>query len=326
MRIPAQGVEQAIHAVLGGTPLRQAAADSSLDPSTLDDAIDVYRSAGQAALDASAQPDWLQVYVQFRDWHTAEQSVITHLWPVLQQAEAEGVIAAWWFVRKFPCWRFRIHSSPSAAPTAVKAPLAHALDLMVAQGAADRWWQSIYEPETYVLGGPAGIYIAHRLFHADSRELLTHISRHFGQAAPPLGRKELSILLLSTLMRGAGQEWSEQGAIWHQVEYSRPLPSGIPSDQLHAMRPGLRKLLAVDVGPHSDLMQASGSLTHLSEWFNAFAEAGERLGCAAERGHLNRGVRSVTERHVLFHWNRIGLHQPQQCIVARVAREVILGE
>ncbi|MFI2210131.1 thiopeptide-type bacteriocin biosynthesis protein [Streptomyces sp. NPDC020141] len=326
MHIPSQDVERAIHAVLGGTPLHQVAANFSLDPRTLEDAFDLYRSAGRAALDASTQPDWFQAYVQFRDWQTAEQSVITHLWPALQQAEAEGTITAWWFVRKFPCWRFRIRSGPSASISAVQNLMAEKFDTMVAQGAAERWRESIYEPETYVLGGPASIEIAHCLFHADSRELLTYISRQSTQAVPSLGRKELSILLLSTLIRGAGQEWAEQGDIWRRVESSRPLPPSTQPERLHLMRPDLLKLLTLDVSAGSGLLEARGPLAGLSLWFGAFHSAGKRLEEAANANRLGRGTRDVVERHVLFHWNRTGLPAPQQSIVARVAREVILGE
>jgi thiopeptide-type bacteriocin biosynthesis protein len=323
MHSSAGEIERAIHTVLGGTPVREAAAAASLDPTSLEDATNLYRSAGRAALDASTQPDWFQAYVQFRDWQTAEQSVITHLWPELQQAEAEGSIAAWWFVRKFPCWRFRIRSGPSAAPDTVQTLIARVLDAMVAHSAADRWWQSIYEPETYVLGGPTSMDIAHGLFHADSRELLTYISRHTAEKTnhPPLGRKELSVLLLSTLMRGAGQEWSEQCDIWHRVERSRPLPPDTPLDRLRAMRPGMQKLLILDLGPKSDLLRGDGPLASLSTWFEVFAKGGRQLGEAVRTGRVERGIRDIAERHILFHWNRMGLPQRQQSVVARVARD-----
>ncbi|WP_405643946.1 thiopeptide-type bacteriocin biosynthesis protein [Streptomyces uncialis] len=328
MHSSTEKIERAIHAVLGGTPVSKAAADASLDASRLEDAVDVYRSAGRAALDVSTQPDWHQVYVQFRDWHTAEQSVITHLWPVFQQAEAEGAIAAWWFVRKYPCWRFRIRSGPSAAPGAAQSLMAQALSTMVAHGTADRWQETNYEPETYVLGGPAGIAVAHRLFHADSRALFTYIGlqNRDAPARPPLGRKELSILLISSLMRGAGQEWAEQGDIWHRVEHSRPLPSDTPSDRLRAMAPDLLKLLSLDVGPASSLLEAGGSLADLAEWLKAFDNTGKQLGEAARTGQLKRGIRDVLGRHVLFHWNKLGLPQSQQSIVARVARSTIFSE
>ncbi|MFI1863714.1 thiopeptide-type bacteriocin biosynthesis protein [Streptomyces jumonjinensis] len=325
MHSPAGEVERAIHAVLGGTLVHEAAVDVSLDPSSLEDAVDLYCSAGRAALDASIEPDWYQAYVQFRDWQKAEQSVITHLWPVLQQAEAEGTVVAWWFVRKFPCWRFRIRSGSSAAPSTAKALLTQALDAMVALGAADRWWESIYEPETYALGGPAGIEIAHRLFHADSRALMAYASPRADDTAapPPLGRRELSILLLSALMRGADQEWAEQGDIWHRVEQSRPFPSGTPSDQLQAMRPMLRRLLTLDTGPASNLTQRTDPLAQYKEWIRAFSTSGEEFGATRNNGSLTRGMRDVMERLALFHWNRMGLPSIHQSILARAAREAI---
>lgn len=60
---------------------------------------------------------------------------------------------------------------------------------------------------------------AHELFHADSRAILA-LHHHTN----PLGRRELSVLLCTVLMRAASLEWYEMGDTWHQVTAERPLP------------------------------------------------------------------------------------------------------
>ncbi|MGW5677388.1 thiopeptide-type bacteriocin biosynthesis protein [Streptomyces sp. NPDC003860] len=327
MHPSAHEVEEAVLAVLGGTSMDDAATRASLSPHCLKDAVALYRSAGHAALDARRKPDWYQVYVRFNDWHTAEHAVITDLWPHLRQAEADGLVSAWWFIRKSPCWRFRVRPGPSTSTDSVRALMSRALDAMVAAGVAVEWRESIYEPETYAFGGPVGMEIAHRLFHADSRALLNHASRRIEGAPdhPPLGRRELSLLLLSALMRGAGLEWAEQGDVWQRVEQGRPVPDGVLREQFGVLRPAVRRLLLLDTGATGGLVGENQPLAEVEGWLRDFSEYGKCFGAARENGELVRGIRGVMERLVLFHWNRMGLSSEQQGILARAAKEAILG-
>jgi len=139
-------------------------------------------------------------------------------------------------------------------------------------------------------------------------------------------RRELSILLCGILMRGAGQDWYEQGDIWARVTENRPLPSGTPLDRLRNMEPDLRQLMISDTGPNSPLTKQNGSLTFISDWAAAFERAGEALGDLARDGTLRRGVRAVLAHHVIFHWNRIGLPYTTQSILANAAKAVVLGQ
>ncbi|MEU9609501.1 thiopeptide-type bacteriocin biosynthesis protein [Streptomyces sp. NPDC048057] len=313
--------------VLGGTSIDVAAARACLSPRCLKDAVALYRSAGWAALDACQRPDWYQVQVQFSDWHAAEHAVVTGLWPHLRQAESDGLISAWWFVRKSPCWRFRVRPGPSTSTDSVRALMSSALDAMVTADAAVGWRESIYEPETYAFGGPVGMEVAHRLFHADSRALLDHAGRRIEGAPkyPSLGRRELSLLLLSALMRGAGLEWAEQGDVWRRVEQSRPVPSDALGEQFRVLRPAVRRLLLLDTGATGGLVGVNGPLAEVEGWLRDFSECGKCLGAARDDGELARGIRSVVERLVLFHWNRMGMPSEQQGLLARAAREATLS-
>jgi thiopeptide-type bacteriocin biosynthesis protein len=115
--------------------------------------------------------------VQFTDWGAAEHVGSAALMPRLAQLQDLGMLAAWWFIRKAPCWRLRLQPGPAAALTDMKAAVESVLDEVMAAGLIERWWESIYEPESAAFGGAEGMDIAHALFHADSRCILGYVHR-----------------------------------------------------------------------------------------------------------------------------------------------------
>lgn len=320
--------ETAILAVLSGTPLDQAAASIPSDTDSLADAIELYRAAGQAALEAQARAgDWQHVSIEFSDRDAAEHAAAVWLAPQLRHAEDDGSIASWWFIRKGQCWRLRCQPGSAATPAGAAARISGILRGMCAQGLIVTAQQAIYEPETYAFGGPAGTDTAHRLFHTDSRSILTYLGAP-DTATPPshaIGRRELSVLLLSRMFRGARQDWHEQGDIWHQVAAYRPVPPSAPSDRLGDLTPGLRQLMRTDTGPDSTLTSPQGPLAFAAGWAAAFEHAGNSLADAARDGTLTRGPRAILAHHVIFHWNRLGLPARTQGILAAAATQAVFG-
>lgn len=318
--------EVLVLAVLAGTPLDQAAAQAPMEPAHLAEAVEAYKAAGRAALEAQVGlRDWYQVRIQFTDWDSAERIAAARLGPQLQQAQETGTIAEWWFLRKYPCWRLRCRPGPKATRTEMKAAVGAVLDTMAADGAVERWWESLYEPEELTFGGPAGMDIAHDLFHADSRgtlEYLRHTPGMPNQVA--VGRRELSVLLCSTLFRGARQDTGEQADIWHRVVRERPLAAEPSPDKLNGMIPGLRRLISLDTSPTGTLFAPHGPLAFAAEWSEAFATTGRRLADAARDGTLERGLRDALASHVIFHWNRLGLPAATQAVLTRAARTTLL--
>jgi hypothetical protein len=69
----------------------------------------------------------------------------------------------------------------------------------------------------------------------------------------------------------------------------------------------------------SDIVQETGT------WFTAAAHAGSPLHGLAGRGQLCRGLRAVLARHVVFHWNRLGLPTDTRTVLARAATTAVLG-
>ncbi|MEU9120571.1 thiopeptide-type bacteriocin biosynthesis protein [Streptomyces sp. NPDC048506] len=311
-------LETTLHAVLevlAGASTESAAAHAGLEPADLDAAVAVYQQAGQHALAQQAGPqEWRQLYVQFTDWDKAEQAAADHIAPALDLAQQDGLITGWWFIRKHPCWRLRLLPAPG---TQLPSTLADTLDELTADGRVHHWWPGIYEPETAPFGGDTSMTIAHTLFHADSRAILT-------TPQGGLGRRELSLLLCATLMRAAGLEWYEQGDAWHRVIMERPLPPDLPAAKVHAMAGSLRQLLLADTSATGTMLQSDRTLKPAADWVRAFRHAGRDLGTAARNGSLDRGLREVISYHVIFHWNRIGLHSRTQSVLAHAARTAIL--
>lgn len=266
-------------------------------------------------------PGWWQLYIEFPDWAASEQTATRHLAPLLDEIGASGLITGWWFIRKNPCWRLRLRPGPDAP--VMQAAIRAALDGLTASGALRRWRPGVYEAEEAAFGGPEGMAAAHDLFMADSGAVM-HLLRG-GQGGSGVGRRELSVLLCTALLRGARLEWYEQGDAWHRVTLERPLPADVTAGQVSALAESIKVLLTADTSPDSGLFRPGAPLATAADWAAAFRQVGRELGTLARSGVLQRGLREVLSYHVIFHWNRLGLTARQQAILAGVARNAILG-
>ena len=188
--------------------------------------------------------------IEFPDWNTAERTVADYLLPLLATAERDGEVTCWWYLRKPPSWRLRLHTPGPPASTL----LGDTLDTLVARRLITGWRPGRYEPETVAFGGDDAMTIAHRLFHADSRAILTHLP-HLASR-----RRELSLLLCTALLRAARQDWHEQGDIWHRASRLRPLPADVPLSLVRSMTGAVHRLLSTDTTAHN------GPLHDLRSW------------------------------------------------------------
>ncbi|MFF8968986.1 thiopeptide-type bacteriocin biosynthesis protein [Streptomyces sp. NPDC014995] len=315
--------EQAVLAVLTGTPLAEAADWARFSPEHLAEAAERYRSAGRAALTTRPEPSgWHQVNIEFADYPTAELTFLTYLLPPLRQATDTGAVGSWWFGRKYPCWRLRVAPGHETTAQELSEHLVRALNSAVSWGVVKRWWSTLYEPKTTEFGGPEGIRIAHDLFHIDSVGALDYLHRTSTADNGVLDARTTSLLVISDFLRAAGQEWSDQGDVWARVEAQRPLPDDVPVDRVTAMTSRLHDLLTTDAGP------ARTNTDHLApyaDWAAGMRHGGQALALAANAGLLGVGTRGILARHILYQWNRMGFTPRQQGIWARAARETFLG-
>ncbi|MEU0403304.1 methyltransferase, FxLD system [Streptomyces sp. NPDC006197] len=253
---------------------------------------------------------WHQHHVTFPDRAAARRAIAERLGPALRVAEEDRQLTGWWFMNKQP-WPLR-YRAPTSSPT-VEA----LLDDLIRDDVATAWVSSVYEPETYAFGGPAGMGIAHKLFHADSRHLLGYCP-----GSGRLGRRETAVLLTSAMMRAAGLDWYEQGDVWVKVAALRPSETPLPPTRRATALPAIRTLMTADA--HA-LGRPSGPLDGHSAWIAAFEQAGTDLARLAAAGRLSRGLRAVLAHHVIFHFNRAGLLRHEQHALSHIAREAVMG-
>ncbi|MFI9643597.1 thiopeptide-type bacteriocin biosynthesis protein [Micromonospora sp. NPDC051925] len=262
---------------------------------------------------------WLQITIELPDPDQAEHTATTHLAPMLMQAEADRHITGWFFIRKTPQWRLRY--LPSNATTAAREHLFSHLDALIRERHITRAVEVVYEPETRAFGGDHAMAVAHRLWHADSQHVLGYLATTATEPATRR-RREIAILLASTLLRGAGLDWYEQGDVWFKVAHHRPPPDTPSPDKTLALQAALRRLMSTD----------ASSLTHPArphligaDWAAAFTTAGRDLAHLADTGDLHRGLRDVLAHHVIFAMNRIGLPATTQAVLATHAATAIFG-
>ncbi|MBB2749318.1 UNVERIFIED_ORG: protein-L-isoaspartate(D-aspartate) O-methyltransferase [Microbispora rosea subsp. rosea] len=251
--------------------------------------------------------DWRQCTIEFPDAAAAYQVAAAEVLPALTAAQNDGVLQTWWFIRKQGRWRLRYALTSASEDTGI---IGDVLDHLATTGRIVGWMPGIYEPETHVFGGPHGMDAAHQLFHADSRDLLTHVDH--------VGVRETSILLCGVLMRAAGLDWYEQGDVWAKVAELRPLDPVTPPwapEHDRELQAAMRRLLTAD---------ARTLPTIPTRWSAAFEDAGQALAGLNREGRLTRGLRAVLAHHVIFHANRANVPGGDQAAIATLAARTVL--
>lgn len=262
---------------------------------------------------------WTQVSVTFPDWAQAEPIMTARLAPHLSAAEAHGLIGAWFFIRKHPCWRVRYLPAAEAAAEA-RTSIEQHLSELTASRLISGWVSAVYEPEVHAFGGARAMAAAHRLFHQDSRCLMAHLQDHSGTRAGH--RRELSLMLCSVLMRAARQDWYEQGDVWARVAQHRDLPAGHTPQASGTLHEAVTRLISVDA---ESQMREAAPLACAATWAEAYAAAGRELADLHTTGQLHRGIRDILAHHVIFAWNRLGLPYAAQAVLAATARTAVFG-
>jgi thiopeptide-type bacteriocin biosynthesis protein len=308
--------EAAIKAVLGGTDLLEAAARARISPGDLASALRRYQNAGRAALHREPGA-WSEVRIHFPDWSAAESTARTRLAPWLGRAEVSSGLAMWWFVRKAPAWRLRLRPDRGWTGEGLPDGLMPLLESSTREGLITKFHtRLIYEPETLAFGGHEAMEYAHHLFHVDCRRILTAGAGAGEGAGSAVGRRETGVLLGTALLRGAGLDLFEQGDVWARVADQRPLELRPPASHLRA---AVYRLISTDLA-------ARGPLGSIAEGAPPFEYTGRKVADLAHTGILQRGLRAVLARHIVFAWNRLGLPYADQARLATLAREAAFAD
>jgi thiopeptide-type bacteriocin biosynthesis protein len=303
---PATSITDRVEAIIAG------GAAGTPEPNTdgLADAVETYRSAGRAALQRRDERRWFQARITPTDWTHAETVFATQVGPRLDRLPGRP---SWWFLRKHPCWRIRVHTGDH---TTVR----ETLDDLITDRVIDGWRPGIYEPETAAFGGLTGIDAIHDLFCADSRGVLGYAR----QDTPTVGRRELSLLLIRAMHQAAGLDGFEAGDVFARVAAMRPTPADADTARIDALAHTMKPLLTVTVSAAGGPFNKPETATYALPWLTGYTDAGHRLGEAAATGHLDRGLRTILAQAVIFAWNRLGLSAPAQSVLAHAAKNALL--
>ena len=306
----ASRVADAVLAILAGGDPAGIATTTGLDPDDLADAAQAYHAAGIIALERREIARWHQVRVRPSQRQPPEHALAAVVGPRLDNLTASRSPGGWWYMNKPPGWRIRLRNIQPALA-------GEFFDDLTAAGTITAWSPALYEPETAAFGGTKGMDIAHDLFCADTSGTLAYLRRD----NPPLGRREVSVLLISAMLSAAGLDWHEHGDVFARVAAMRPEPAPGTAEQATQLAGQLRNLLAM---PAAAFFSEDGSAA--TRWHTGFTDAGRRLADASSRGTLSRGLRAVLAHGIIFHWNRLGLPAAAQAILAPAAASACLPE
>ncbi|MFJ4526405.1 thiopeptide-type bacteriocin biosynthesis protein [Streptomyces sp. NPDC088810] len=274
-----------------------------------------FLAAGLHALRAHRPEDgWVQLGL------TCEHSG-PRLPPYGQLAEAAGELLGsgqardFFFLHKPPGLRVRFRAAePTRAPDLHAALLRH-LEPDRQDDARVRPVAGVYEPETYLFGGPRSMPWVHALFTADSRAWLDVHTAVAGAPAPVGWR--VSLALLQALFDGLDIIGWEHRGVWQAVreETGRRLPGGLGGPDRQRAAAGIRAWWQLSPQARLEALPKA--------WQDIIGEHLQAVRRAAEHwrthyfasGEATIGPRRAAAHLVIFHWNRGGLSTARQCLL-----------
>lgn len=241
-------------------------------------------------------PRWLQVNVVMparpRDGRNATHAVFDAMFTLANHLRQEKRLRGFFFMRKPPglTFRFAFGGPNGDARRAIGSSMQSLKRLKI----IDRWFPSVYEPETFKFGGPAAMAAVHAHFNADSmawwrwEQLRT-------TAKTTIASKLLSVAVLNDLfvrfVGGPEEVWD----VWCRVAALH----GAPVDGEGAAVPilGLEQLHGRVTAREQAVLRryASGNRT-----------LAHRFAAIHARGELLFAHRLVLPHVALYHWNRYG--------------------
>ncbi|WP_318199692.1 thiopeptide-type bacteriocin biosynthesis protein [Streptomyces sp. SCL15-4] len=270
-----------------------------------------FLAAGLDALRAHApEAGWVQLGLD-----TTPSPPYDRLAAAARELLGTGQARDFFFMHKPPGLRVRFRAAEPARTPELRAALLRHLEPRRTEDTRARPVAGVYEPETYLFGGPRSMPWVHALFTADSRAWLDVHTAVAGAPAPVGWR--VSLALLHAVFDGLDIVGWEHRGVWQVVreETGRRLPGGLGDPDLRRAAAGIRAYW--DQSPE-DRLQALPKA-----WRDVVGEHLAAVGRAAERwrthyfasGDATVGPRRAAAHHVIFHWNRGALPTARQCLL-----------
>lgn len=168
------------------------------------------REQGRAAPFVRSFPpgsEWLYVKL-YCGQATADHVLREVVAPLVRDYEARGLVRRWFFLRYSdpePHLRVRLFGDPAGLAAELLPALHRAAAPLVADGRIWRVQLDTYEREVERYGGPLGVELAERLFHADSAAAL-RVAQLYGGDSGAAQRWRLALCGMDLLLRDLGYD------------------------------------------------------------------------------------------------------------------------
>ncbi|MFJ2895807.1 thiopeptide-type bacteriocin biosynthesis protein [Streptomyces sp. NPDC087218] len=226
-----------------------------------------------------------------------------------------GLAQEFFFMHKPPGLRVRFQAPGSADVAPLRTELLGRIKEF--DGLAAPPMCAVYEPESYLFGGPAAMPGVHEVFTADSLAWLDRHARRTDDEGHTVADWRLSLVLLHELLDGLHIVGWEHRGVWDAVrtDTGRSFSGGLQDDALRRAAHGIRA--------HWERPRAQWSDGLPDVWRAWQEQHGAAVRRAAdhwrtgyfESGEAVRGPRRAAAHAVIFHWNRGRLSLARQSLL-----------
>lgn len=256
---------------------------------------------------------WLQVNVALRrddgDALASARAVFAELAPQIASARAEGTLQRFFFMRKPPDMRLRLQG-PNPERHLLPA-VSGSLAKLRRDGAVERFFPSVYEPEVRLFGGAEAMSLVHDYFDADTAGWM-ELDRHWAAGVAALQPEDVVSVVANELFALALGDRAEIWDAWSNV-LALVAPAAEAADPFHRMMPIPSELRALATPAESRV---------LGRYCAANEALANGLRDVWSRGRLECGLRGMLPFVVIFHLHRYGLDAARQARVAEAMQRV----
>ncbi|HET9228552.1 MAG TPA: lantibiotic dehydratase [Thermoanaerobaculia bacterium] len=267
-------------------------------------------SAGEIRRSFLPGSEWLyaKLYV---GTSTADAVLRDVIGPLVRGVQASGAVDSWFFIRYAdpqPHLRVRFHGAPARLLSEVLPAFEAEAAPLLADGRLWRFQLDTYDREVERYGGPAGIDLAERLFHADSEAVLSIVELLEGDEGAE-ARWRLALYGIDLLLGDLGLDAEGKRAVISQVrdsffrEFGGAKPLRVQLDQKQrAERRALEALFDPVKSEQSELAPGLDSLKRRSQHNAPLIAELKRL---EQEGRLHPPMVQIAPSLVHMHVNRL---------------------
>jgi lantibiotic biosynthesis protein len=254
--------------------------------------------------------EWLYVKL-YTGTATADLLLREVVAPVVREALGSGVADAWFFIRySDPDWhlRVRFHGDPRELHASILPALGAAAAPLLDDRRMWKLQLDTYEREVERYGGPEGIALTERLFHADSAAILELLELLEGDEGADV-RWRLGLVGIDRLLSDLGFDAAAKatvlerlrGSFWRELKGDKNLRVQL-DQRLRGERRSLALLLDGDAEASAPFAPALALFDRRSQ---ASAPLVAEMACLESAGRLTSSIQDMAASFVHMHVNRL---------------------